>query len=127
MGVPPLRRSSPYRETPRKLDWSLRNADWTARCGGTDIDIGSRGHDFEGFRINRRPGRGRSGIVHGRRHEGDAGLDIDAGAEWPDIDIDVRERGHAGADIAIGAAEIGAFGEIGGEGGKRSGGRRGGP
>ena len=47
--------------------------------------------------------------------------------EWPDIDIDVREIGHAGADIAIGAAEIGAFGEIGGEGGKRSGGRRGGP
>ena len=78
---------------------SLRDADFSARCGGAYIDIASRRHDFEGFGIDRRPGRSRSGIVHRRRHEGDAGLDIDAGAERPDIDINIRQRGHARADM----------------------------
>src|SRR6476469_8638416 len=83
----------------------LRNADFSARCGGAYIDIASRRHDFEGFGIDRRPGRRRSGIVHRRRHEGDAGLDIDAGAERPDIAIDIRQRGHARYETAGGADE----------------------
>src|SRR5262249_57644009 len=61
----------------------LRKADFSARRRGIDIDIGSRGYDFERFRIDRRPGRSRRGIVHGRRHEGDTRLDINAGADGP--------------------------------------------